>query len=185
MMTVFLDRDGVINRYPGDRKYVTGVRHFHFLPGVLKAVSLLTKAGFRIYVISNQAGVSKGLYSRKALEEITGRMLEGIRKYGGRIDDVYYCLHTTEMNCSCRKPKAGLLKKATKACRVDLKSTYFIGDSLLDVKAGRAFGCKTILVLSGKEKLKNASRWDVIPDFIARNLLDAARHIIDQRYERA
>ncbi len=76
-------------------------------------------------------------------------------------------------------------KKAVKGRRVDRKNSYFIGDSLLDIKAGKTFGCKTILVLSGREKLKFASQWDVQPDFIARSLADAAGNILKGRYERA
>jgi len=185
MRFIFLDRDGVINKYPGDRKYVTCLRDFRFLPGSLQAIKFLTKAGYRIFVISNQAGVTKGLYSKETLDKMTGRMLSGVRRQGGRIEKTLYCLHTEAMNCSCRKPKDGLLKKATAGQTVDKDNSYFIGDSLRDVKAGKLFGCKTILVLSGREKLKNAGRWDILPDFIAKNLLDAARHILGNKYERA
>jgi len=185
MKFIFLDRDGVINKYPGDGKYVTRLRDFRFLPGSLHAVRLLTQAGYRIFVISNQAGVTKGLYSKEILDKMTDRMLTLARQQGGRIEKVLYCLHTDAMNCTCRKPKDGLLKQATKNQQVDKSHSYFIGDSLRDVKAGKLFGCKTILVLSGREKIENAGGWDVLPDFIAKNLLDAARHIVGNKYERA
>ncbi len=112
-------------------------------------------------------------------------MLNEARKQGGRIHKVFYCLHTKEQNCSCRKPKIGLLKKAVCGRQVDLKNSYFIGDSMIDVKTGKAFGCKTVLVLSGREKLKNAFKWDVSPDFIARSLSAAAKNILKNKYERA
>lgn len=182
---IFLDRDGVINRYPGDGRYVTRVKDFKMLKGSLDAINKLSHAGFFLFVISNQAGVTKGLYSKKALKEMTQYMLKEIKKQGGRIHKVLYCLHTKEQNCSCRKPKTGLLKKAVCGRRVDLKNSFFIGDSLMDVKTGRNFGCKTVLVLSGREKLKNADKWDVAPDFVARTLFDAAKHIIAHKYERA
>jgi len=185
MKFIFLDRDGVINKYPGDGKYVTRLRDFRFLPGSLRAVRLLTRAGYRIFVISNQAGVTKGLYSKEILDKMTDRMLAQARRQGGRIEKALYCLHTDAMNCACRKPKDGLLKQATTGQKVDKDNSYFIGDSLRDVKAGKLFGCKTILVLSGREKLKNAGRWDILPDFIAKNLLAAAKHITANRYERA
>lgn len=185
MKVIFLDRDGVINKYPGDKKYVTSLSGFKFLKGVPEAIRDLSGAGYSLYVISNQAGVSKRLYSRATLKKITDHMISGVRKKGGRINRVLYCLHTAEMNCACRKPKDGLLNKAVKGRRVDRKNSYFIGDSLLDIKAGKTFGCKTILVLSGREKLKFASQWDVQPDFIAQSLSDAAGNILKGRYERA
>ncbi|PIY83046.1 MAG: D,D-heptose 1,7-bisphosphate phosphatase [Candidatus Omnitrophica bacterium CG_4_10_14_0_2_um_filter_44_9] len=181
---IFLDRDGVINKYPGDKKYVTSLKGFKFLPGALNAIRSLTRAGYALYCISNQAGVSKGLYSKKTLKKITELMLSGIRENGGKIK-ILYCLHTSEMNCACRKPKIGLLKKATKGKKTDLKNSFFIGDSLLDVKAGKLFGCKTVLVLSGREKLKNTPNWYVSPDFVAKSLSTAAINILKNKYERA
>ncbi|MFA5315516.1 MAG: HAD family hydrolase, partial [Candidatus Omnitrophota bacterium] len=150
MRFIFLDRDGVINKYPGDRKYVTRLRDFRFLPGSLRAIRLLTRAGYHIFVISNQAGVTKGLYSKETLDKMTDHMLTQARRQGGRIEKALYCLHTDAMNCSCRKPKDGLLKQATAGQKVDKNNSYFIGDSLRDVKAGKLFGCKTILALSGR-----------------------------------
>lgn len=182
---IFLDRDGVINRYPGDRNYVTSLKEFRLLRSSLTAIRKLFLKGFEIYVISNQAGVSKGIYSEKVLREITKYMLKTIEKNGAKIKKVLYCTHLQEDNCACRKPKDGLLKKAVRGKRLDLKNSYFIGDSLMDIKAGKSFGCKTVLVLSGREKLKNSSTWDVYPDFIAKNLLNAACNIIAEKYQRA
>ncbi len=185
MKVVFLDRDGVINRYPGDKNYVTSIKTFRFLPGSLESIKQLSDAGYRLYVISNQAGVSKGLYTKKTLKKMTDFMLDHVKKAGGRIEKVFYCLHTEEMKCACRKPKDGLLRKAVKGKKIDLKNSYFIGDSLRDVKAGKTFGCKTVLVLSGREKLKNSSGWDVHPDFIAKTLFNATRNILSNKYDRA
>ena len=185
MKIIFLDRDGVINKYPGDRLYVTNLKDFKILKGSLTAIKDLTRVGFKIFVISNQAGVAKKLYSKKMLKKITDYMLKRVRKNGGRIQKVFYCLHAQDLNCPCRKPKTGLLKKATRGMSVDLQNCYFIGDSLMDVKTGRNFGCKTVLVLSGRERLQNAPGWDVAPDFVAKNLLDAAHHILAGKYDRA
>ncbi len=182
---IFLDRDGVINKYPGDKQYVTALSGFKILNGSLEAIRDLSQAGYEIYVISNQAGVTKGIYSKKTLNKITRTMLRQVASKNGKIRKVYYCLHTQDMNCACRKPKDGLLKKAAHGKRVDKNGSYFIGDSLMDVKAGKAFGCKTILVLSGREKLKNSNSWDVKPDFIAKNLFSAAKNILSNKYERA
>lgn len=185
MKAIFLDRDGVINKYPGDKNYVTTLKSFKFIPGSLDAIKKLSFAGYKIFVISNQAGVTKGLYSKKTLNSMTQLLKKRVALLGGKIQKVLYCLHTEEQNCSCRKPKDGLLKKATKGAKVDRKNSYFIGDSMRDVKAGNKFGCKTVLVLSGREKLKNSPAWDASPDFIAPNLRTAAENIIKNKYERA
>lgn len=182
---IFLDRDGVINKYPGDGRYVTRLSEFGFLRGAKEAIRKLTSDGYRIFIVSNQAGIAKKIYTKKTLAEITRFMKSEVEKAGGRICRVLYCLHTPEMTCSCRKPKPGLLREATKNISVDFVRTFFIGDSLMDVAAGKAFGCKTILVLSGREKMKNAHRWDVLPDFVARSLSEAAKNIIANRYDRA
>ena len=178
MKTIFLDRDGVINKYPGDKLYVTSLRKFRFLPLARKAITLFSKAGYRIFVASNQAGVGKGIYTQKTLDLITARMLKDIEQAGGKINKVYYCTHRKEAGCSCRKPKPGLLKKAAQEFKFSLKGTYFIGDTMRDVLTARAAGCKSILVLTGKEKLANQKNWEAKPDFVFKDLLEAAKFII-------
>ncbi len=177
MKVVFLDRDGVINKYPGDRLYVTSLRKFKFLPSAKKAIVLLRKNGFKIFVASNQAGVGKGTYAQKTLDAITAKMLLDIKKAGGMIDKVYYCTHRKEAGCSCRKPKPGLLKKAAREFKFNLKSAYFIGDTIRDVLTARAAGCKSILVLTGEEKLVNQSNWEAKPDFVFQDLLEVAKFL--------
>jgi histidinol-phosphate phosphatase family protein len=173
---VFLDRDGVINKYPGDREYVTSWKNFKFLPYVKDALKNLTQAGYKIFIASNQAGVTKGIYSKRALAGITAKMLKDLRKQKINIDGVYYCIHRNEDNCSCRKPKTGLLEKALKdhkIPRVNLKHSFFIGDTVRDISTGKNAGCKTILVFTGKEKAGNKKEWEIQPDFVAKNLKEA------------
>ena len=177
MKAVFLDRDGVINRYPGDKLYVTSLRKFKFLPGAKKAIALLTRAGFKIFVASNQAGVGKGTYSRRTLEAITRYMLNEIEAAGGMIEKVYYCIHRKDACCGCRKPKPGMLKKAAGEFKVKLKGAYFIGDTIRDVFTAHNAGCKSILVFSGKEKLKNMDEWEAVPDLVFKDLLEAANFL--------
>ena len=107
MKAVFLDRDGVINQYPGDTKYVSSWADFHFIPGGKLALKRLKVVGYKIFIISNQAGVAKGIYSEGRLNEITGNMLSELSSAGIEIAGVYYCTHRDEDNCSCRKPKTG------------------------------------------------------------------------------
>jgi D-glycero-D-manno-heptose 1,7-bisphosphate phosphatase len=178
MKNIFLDRDGVINKYPGDRLYVTSLNKFRFLPRAKKAIALLSKAGCKIFVASNQAGVGKGTYSQRTLDRITAKMLEGIEQAGGEITKVYYCTHRKETGCGCRKPKPGLLKKAAREFKFSLKDAYFVGDTMRDVFTAQAAGCKSILVLTGKEKLSNQKNWEVKPDFVFKDLLAAVKFIL-------
>lgn len=180
MKVVFLDRDGVINKYPGDRLYVTSLKRFRFLPHAKPAIVLLSSSGYRLFVASNQAGVGKGAYSQKTLDLITSKMLKDIEQAGGKITKVYYCTHRKDAGCSCRKPKPGLLKKAAKEFKFSLKGAYFIGDTLRDVLTAQAVGAKAILILSGKEKLANQKNWEVRPDFVFKDLLEAAEFLTNK-----
>lgn len=176
---IFLDRDGVISKYyPGD--WTKRWEEFSFLPKAKEALKRLTKANYRIVIISNQAGVNKGFFGPKVLRCITKRMKEEIKKSGGRIKRAYYCPHQDEDNCPCRKPKTGLFKRAEKDLGyIDFKETFFIGDSEIDVLAGKNIGTKTILVLSGKTKSKEeAKNWQKQPDYIATDLLSATEIIL-------
>lgn len=180
MKAIFLDRDGVINRDPGFGDYVKSWEEFQFLPGAVEAIRLLTENGYEIFVFSNQAGVGKGLYSEKALDDITRNMLKEIEKGGGRIRAVLYCTHIPEGDCDCRKPKIGLIRKATKGLDIDFKNTYFIGDSRRDIEAGDTMGCKTILLLTGKEDLEKVKTWEIKPDFIKNNLKEAVKWVLEE-----
>ena len=177
MKVVFLDRDGVINEYPGDRNYVTAWDEFRFIPNSIEAIKLLKEHNYKIFVASNQAGVAKGLYSRDDLDCITDNMLKNIRRRGADLDGVYYCMHRDEDNCDCRKPKPGLIKKALSTLGEKPEVCFFIGDSFRDMKAAKAFGCKAVLVFSGKEKSENRDNWEFEPDYVFSDLLEAARYL--------
>lgn len=175
---VFIDRDGVINQYPGHGNYVTNQHEFKFIPGSLEAIGKLSKEGFKLYIISNQAGVAKGLYTQKDLDKINAKILQSVKKVGGNILGIYYCTHLPSDDCDCRKPKAGLLKKAQGDSSVFPDESFFIGDSFMDMKAARNFGAKSVLVLSGREKISNRDNWEFEPDYVFDNLLLAAHYII-------
>lgn len=177
MKIIFLDRDGVINRYPGDKQYVTSLKKFRFLSGAKKAIAKLNRKGFKVFVASNQGGVGKGAYAQKTLDFITEKMLREIERCGGKIEKVYYCTHRKQDNCVCRKPKIGLLKKASREFRFKLKGAYFIGDTIRDIITAKRSGCQSVLVLSGKEKLNNRNNWKVQPDFVFKDLKQASAHL--------
>ncbi|MBI4352882.1 MAG: HAD-IIIA family hydrolase [Candidatus Omnitrophica bacterium] len=178
---VFLDRDGVINRFPGIGNYVTRREDFRFLPRVREAVRLLNDAGFELKVLSNQGCVSHGLLTKKELEVITRKMLAGIEKKGGRIKGVHYCPHRTADHCRCKKPETGLFKKAVGWRKFDFSKTYFVGDSREDVEAGRRIGCRTLLVLSGRTKKKDLAVFQPKPDLVKKDLWEAAKWIIQEK----
>ncbi|MDD3374993.1 MAG: HAD family hydrolase [Candidatus Omnitrophica bacterium] len=183
MKIAFLDRDGVINQFPGFGKYVTKVKDFHFIPGSIEAIVDLTKRGYAIFVVSNQAGVAKGIYSERKLEQINDYMMRHVKKAGGRIKKVFYCRHRSDAGCDCRKPNIGSIERALKIINKeskDAKYAYFVGDDKTDIEAGHNAGCKTILVLSGKNQRKDAKSWAVQPDFIAQTLSDARKIIINE-----
>jgi len=179
---VFLDRDGVINEFPGNGMYVTKVKDFHFVPGALEALRRLTDDGHNIFIVSNQAGVGKGIYTKKKLDQITKKMMTEIKKAGGRIKKAFYCIHHPQAGCDCRKPGIGSIERGLKMLGKDLdcaRKTYFVGDTKSDIEAGHAAGSKTIFVLSGREDRRYvAQRWRVKPDYIAHNLLDALKIMI-------
>ena len=149
MKTVFLDRDGVINRNPPNWGYVQTWEEFDFIPNAQKAIRELTENGYRIIVVTNQAGIGRGLFSEENLKDIHSRMVAKITEAGGRIDAVYYCPHHPEAGCECRKPKPGMLIRAAREHNIQLSSAYLIGDSTTDIQAGRRVGAKALLVLTG------------------------------------
>ncbi len=133
--TLFLDRDGVINKKI-ENGYVLNVQMFEFIEGVLEALPILSNIFGRIVVVTNQRGIGRGLMSEKDLEDIHKFMLEKITDAGGRIDAIFYCPHDYEKEqCNCRKPKIGMALKAKEMFpEIDFKKSIVIGDSLSDME---------------------------------------------------
>lgn len=185
MKTIFLDRDGVINRNPPDWGYVCNWTDFTFLPNALEAIRNLTQSGFRIFVATNQAGIGRGIFTEQQLTDIHHKMLNEIENAGGHIDKVYYCPHHPDAECECRKPKPGMLLQAAHEYDVDMSNSYFIGDSITDIQAARNAGASSILVLTGHGRDSynhyiNSDSNDKThePDKIFTNLYTASRWII-------
>ncbi len=147
MSTIFIDRDGVINENRSD--YVKNWDEFRFLAGSREAIAALSKAGHRIVVCTNQAGVAQGLISTDMMEDIHRRMLAAIEEVGGVIEKVYTCTHSKNADCDCRKPRPGMLLRASRELDLDMSDAIFIGDSITDMQAGSAAGVRTMLVLTG------------------------------------
>lgn len=180
MSTIFLDRDGVINENRPD--YVKSWSEFCFLPGAKEAIAMLTHAGHRIIVCTNQAGIAHGNVSREAVEEIHRHMVAEIAKEGGTIERVYYCPHGKDENCLCRKPRPGMLLRARDELGVDMHDAFFIGDSISDILAALAASVHPILVLTGlgSEHLREYCHEVDGPFSIATNLKHIAESIVQR-----
>jgi D-glycero-D-manno-heptose 1,7-bisphosphate phosphatase len=177
---IFLDRDGVINQNPRS-EYVTSIEEFEFIQSSVVAMRDLSQAGYKIFIISNQQGVGKGIFSRQILDDITNWMLKSLKKEGVKVSGVYYCTHLENSQCPCRKPRAGLIEKATKGLEVDFKEVFFIGDTERDIKTAETAGCKAVLVLSGKTKNADiVNTWQDKPDYIFNDLNEAAKFILNK-----
>jgi D-glycero-D-manno-heptose 1,7-bisphosphate phosphatase len=172
---VLLDRDGVINRrMPGG--YVTSWEQFEFLPKALDALRLLAENGYTALVISNQACVAKGLLAPTELQAITRRFLLEVALSGGNIGQVYYCGHSAEDRCGCRKPRPGLIVRAQMEHGFLPEETFLVGDSPADLAAADAAGCASILIRRGAF-LETHSIHEESP-LVACNLYQAAELIL-------
>jgi D-glycero-D-manno-heptose 1,7-bisphosphate phosphatase len=150
---VILDRDGTINQDSDD--YVKSADEWIPLPDALEAIARLNHAGWHVVVASNQSGLGRGLFDVAALNAMHTKMHKLLAAVGGRIDAVFYCPHSPEETCNCRKPLPGLYEQIGERYGMDLTGVHTVGDSLRDLQAGAAVGCATHLVYTGKgEKLK-------------------------------
>ena len=165
MHPIILDRDGVINYDSLD--YIKSPQEWRPIPGSLEAIARLHRAGYKVVVATNQSGVGRGLLSMDTLAAIHTRMLEAVRKQGGEIDAIFFCPHTPEDRCDCRKPAPGLLKEIAKRLQMDLVGVYVIGDAERDVLAARQVMASPVLVRTGKgaQTLKQSKALADVPVF--------------------
>ena len=145
---VILDRDGVIN--VDSDAFIKSPDEWVAIPGSLGAIARLNQAGYRVAIASNQSGIGRGLFDMAALNAMHEKMNRAAAAVGGRIDAVFFCPHTQEDDCECRKPKPGMLQQIVERFEIDPEDTPVVGDSLRDLQAGAALGFATHLVLTGK-----------------------------------
>jgi D-glycero-D-manno-heptose 1,7-bisphosphate phosphatase len=145
---VILDRDGVIN--VDSDAFIKSPDEWVAIPGSLEAIARLNQAGYRVAIASNQSGIGRGLFDMAALNAMHEKMNRAAAAVGGRIDAVFFCPHTQEDDCECRKPKPGMLQQIVERFEIDPEDTPVVGDSLRDLQAGAALGFATQLVLTGK-----------------------------------
>jgi len=175
---VFFDRDGTINR---DEVYLSDVRKLYVFLNAGKAIRLLSDAGFKIIVVSNQSGIGRGIVRRSQLKIINHKLEKILAKRGAKIDAFYICPHRPNENCKCRKPRPGLIKKAAKDFNLDLSRSYIIGDKLSDVETKEKAGLKEgILVLTGlgRRSLREAKKTKFKLGPVCKDALAAARFIV-------
>ena len=148
MKLVILDRDGTINEDRDD--YVKSADEWVPLPGALEAIAKLNHAGWHVAVATNQSGLGRGLFDMGALNAMHRKMNEMLAAVGGRVDAVFFCPHAPEDDCDCRKPLPGLFTRIGERYGVDLDGVPAVGDTLRDLQASSAAGCKPHLVRTGK-----------------------------------
>ncbi|MHB8565639.1 MAG: D-glycero-alpha-D-manno-heptose-1,7-bisphosphate 7-phosphatase [Nitrososphaerales archaeon] len=181
----FCDRDGVLNdlvynKEEGQIGSPFSAKQLRVFPYVPPAAKKIKELGFKVIVISNQPGVSKGQFSYAEFERMNEKIRKELAKNKVSFDAEYYCLHHPsalikkyKQDCDCRKPKPGLILRAAKEHNIDLKKSYFVGDALIDVRAGKSAGCNTILVGHLTTFLaKMMEKENATPDYMVPSLKD-------------
>ena len=180
MNLIILDRDGTINEDRDD--YVKSADDWIPIPGSLEAIARLNHAGWHTVIASNQSGLGRGLFDMAALNAMHAKMNALLAKVGGRIDAVFFCPHTPDESCDCRKPLPGLFRQIGERYGVDLATVPVVGDSLRDLQAGAALGCKPHLVRTGKGAATEAGNLlHLVPGTVVHDDLAAfAEHLIQK-----
>ena len=167
MKIIVLDRDGVINH--DSDNYIKSVEEFIPIDHSISAIVRLCDAGFKVVVATNQSGLARKYFDDGQLSEMHHLLCSIVEKAGGVIDGIFYCPHHPDEGCSCRKPGTGLLQQIEKEFACKLQGCYFVGDSLKDIEAARAFACSPILVRTGQglitEQLLNQSNDFSVPTY--------------------
>jgi histidinol-phosphate phosphatase family protein len=143
---LILDRDGVLNRRPPRAEYVRRPEDVEWMPGAVEALSLLAGAGYRFVVVSNQAGIARGVMSNEDLAAVERHMRAELERAGVEVEQFYYCPHGWDDGCSCRKPRPGMLFQAQRDFHLDLTRTLFVGDDERDGQAAQAADCRFVMV---------------------------------------
>lgn len=167
---VFIDRDGTIAK---DVPYCSRPDQFELLPGAGEGIKRLNNAGFKVILITNQSGIGRGYFSEKMLGQIHEKMKADLAEYGAHLDGIYYCPHHPDDDCDCRKPKPTLIIRAAKEHDIDLRQSYIIGDSVIDIEAGKAIGCTTILLVNKGKSIEQKADCTVDTLLAASRLLQS------------
>ena len=177
---VFLDRDGTISEEVG---YLNDATQFRMFPFAAAAIRKLNDANLPVVVVTNQSGVGRGFFPESMVHTVHELMTRQLTVAGAHLNAIYYCPHTSDDECECRKPKPGLLERAAREHDLDLPGSFVVGDRYGDVELAHGTGGRGILVRTGygEEDLReNSSAWPKQPDFVADDLAAAVDWILRQ-----
>ena len=175
---IFLDRDGTLNESVG---YVNHASRFHLFPWSVDAVRLVRDEGYLAVMVTNQSGVGRGFYPDELLTSIHGELEAKLEKAGTGLNGIYYCPHKPSDGCECRKPKPGMLQRASDELDIDLERSWIVGDTITDLEAGWAAGTRGALVRTGfgEGSLEFESQgWPRQPDLVSDNVYRAIADIV-------
>jgi len=185
MRALFLDRDGTVSEEVG---YINHISRFRLFPWTAEAISRAREAGWKVILITNQAGAARGYFPLPLIEETHHLLQLMLQEQLTQMDAIYYCPHHPEsvlpelrVRCDCRKPKPGMLMRAAREHGIRLEDSWMIGDRYLDLQTGHSAGTRSAMVFTGYgrgEYQYTRDRWTRQPDIIADNLLEAVRAIL-------
>ena len=177
---VFLDRDGTVSEEAG---YMYDVSFYRLFPWTGAAIQRLNASGMRVVLATNQSGVARGYFSERMVRRVHDRLQREIGRDRAHLDAAYFCPHAPDEGCSCRKPLPGMLRRGEQELGIDLERSYMVGDRYSDIRAGRAAGTRTILVMTGDGMKQREMYPDagIQPDLMAENLAEAVDLILKRR----
>ena len=148
MGLLILDRDGVINT--DSDNYIRSLEDWQPIPGSIAAIAKFSRAGYDVTIATNQSGLGRGYFNLEHMQSIHNRLHQLVEQEGGRIAGIYYCPHLPDAGCNCRKPATGMLEQMERELKQSAENAIFVGDSLKDLQAAQAYGCRPVLVTTGK-----------------------------------
>lgn len=177
---VFLDRDGTINE---DAGHICSEDKLTFIPGVFDALKLLQEK-FLLFIVTNQSGIGKKIFSEEQFLRFNQHYNKILKSKGIKIKNTYYCPHTKEENCTCRKPSPYFLYEAEKKYGIDLKNSFVIGDHPHDIEMAKKVNSGSVYLLTGHGKKHKEETSSIKPDFIAENIVEASNWIINKHHSK-
>lgn len=180
---IFLDRDGTINE---ELEFISDTENVVLIPGSVDAIREANRLGLKVFVITNQSGIARGLIKEEDLVRVHNKLVKLLNAENAHLDAIYFCPHHPDYGeppyrtlCDCRKPNTGMLKQAEAEFNIDLKKSFIIGDRIIDIQMAHAVGAKSILVLTGygKNQIEIIKSQNIYVDYIAENLSDAMQFV--------
>lgn len=186
-IAVFLDRDGTVSE---EADYLDNADMLRLLPRAAEAIRLINESGLLAVIVTNQSGIARGYFTEAVLNEIHNRMELLLKAEGAHVNGIYYCPHHPEvglpeyvLDCDCRKPRTGMIARAAEELKIDVRSSYVVGDKIIDIELAHKAGARGILVMTGygREEVKSlGSDRKAWPDHIADDLYDAVKWILSE-----